>query len=139
MNWLLVLLFVMAGSLVIPPVFAQVEIPVNSTDPCWSDYSQNGIEYWQNCGADDDYMKWALGPWEWVSGGMFSMIIVAVLVVMTYIKYQTVIYPITIGIIMLPTSYFLFPDVFLSYSIIMAFVGVGALIWYIIVRQTKEY
>ena len=66
------------------------------------------------------------------------MIIVALIVVIVYIKYHTVIYPIAIGIVMLPTSYFIFPDVFISYAFVMGAVAVGGLIYLIYVRATSD-
>jgi len=119
--------------------FAQTTINVtDSGSPCFLNYTA-GVQMWDNCGFDEDYIQAALLPWEWVTGGLFSMMIVAILVLFTYVKYHTVIYPITIGIVFLPLSFFLFPDVFLSFSVIMAFVGVGALIYYALIKQTKEY
>ena len=94
---------------------------------------------WKNCGYDTDFISAALLPFEWVTGGLLSMIVVTLIIIISYMKYRTIIYPIAIGFIMLPTSYFLFPDVFLSYAFVMAFVSIGLLIWYIIIRQTKEY
>ena len=120
----------------INPAYAQTVINVTeSAEPCFMNYTA-GSDLWSNCGFEEDYLAAVLLPWEWVSGGYFSM--VGVLVLMTYIKYHTVILPIAIGIVMLPTSYFLFPDVFLSYAIILMFVGIGVLIWFAYIRQTRE-
>ncbi len=118
--------------------FAQVEINVTETAPCFLNYSA-GVDMWENCGFHEDYLASALLPFEWVTGGLFSIVIVAIIILMSYIKYHNAIYPLLIGIVMMPISYFAFPPQFLSFAIIMAFTGVGALIWYILVRQTKEY
>jgi uncharacterized membrane protein len=58
---------------------------------------------------------------------------------MTYIKYETAIYPLAIGMVMVPISYFAFPDQFIIFAVILAFLAVGSYIWYILIRQTKEY
>jgi hypothetical protein len=58
---------------------------------------------------------------------------------MTYLKYQTIVYPIAIGIVMLPFSYFVFPDEFLSFAIVTAGVGIAGIIWVIYIVRTKEY
>ena len=58
---------------------------------------------------------------------------------MVYMKYESAIYPLAIGIIMIPISYFAFPDEFIVFAIILAFLAVGTFIWYIVIRQTKEY
>lgn len=137
--WVLVVMSLMIIPFVADSAFAQTTINVtDSGSPCFLNYTA-GVQMWDNCGFDEDYIQAALLPWEWVTGGLFSMMIVAILVLFTYVKYHTVIYPITIGIVFLPLSFFLFPDVFLSFSIIMAFVGVGALIYYALIKQTKEY
>ncbi len=117
---------------------AQTEVNVTETVPCFLNYTA-GVDMWRNCGYDTDFMSATLLPFEWVTGGLLSMIVVTLIIIISYMKYRTIIYPIAIGFIMLPTSYFLFPDVFLSYAFVMAFVSIGLLIWYIIIRQTKEY
>ncbi len=123
---------------VIPPSYAQEVITVNQTTPCFLNYTA-GVELWQNCGYDVDYIDAALSPWEWITGGNFSLIIVSIFVLFSYIKYHKIVYPIMIGVMFLPISFFVFPDTFLSFSILMTFIGIGILIWYIFIRQTKEY
>jgi len=118
--------------------FAQTTINVTETTPCFLNYTA-GVEMWENCGYEEDYLAAALLPFEWVTGGLFSIIIVSIIILMSYIKYHNIIFPIVIGVVMLPISYFAFPPQFLSFAIILAFVGIGTLIWYILVRQTKEY
>ena len=66
------------------------------------------------------------------------MVIVSLFVLMTYIKYQKVVYPILIGTMFLPISWFLFPTQFLSWAFIMAGCGVALIIGYIIISQTNE-
>lgn len=113
-------------------------IQVNSTAPCFLNYTA-GPEIWRNCGITEDYLETALMPWEYATGGNFSMLLASLFILMTYIKYQKVVYPILIGIVFLPISYFLFPDSFIVFAVLMAFIGVGILIWYAFIKQTKEY
>ncbi len=122
----------------LPEATAQEVITVNQTTPCFLNYTA-GVEMWQNCGYDEDYIDAALSPWEWITGGNFSLIIVSIFVLFSYIKYHKIVYPIMIGVMFLPISFFVFPDTFLSFSILMTFIGIGILIWYIFIRQTKEY
>lgn len=122
----------------ITPVYAQETITVNATTPCFLNYSA-GVDMWENCGYGDDYIDAALSPWEWITGGNFSLVLVSVFVLFTYIKYHKVVYPIMIGVMFLPISYFVFPDTFLSFAIVMTGVAMGILIWYIFIKQTKEY
>ena len=117
-------------------VYAQTEINVTSSTPCFLNYTA-GVDMWEECGFQDDYISSTLVGFEWVMGGNFSMVIVGVIVLMTYIKYQTVIYPIAIGIVFLPVAWFLFPEVFISVTIIMAGVGIATGIWWAYTRQTQ--
>jgi len=122
----------------LPSAFAQQIIDVNQTTPCFLNYSA-GYDMWDNCGYDEDYIQAALLPWEWITGGNFSLVIVSIITLFTYIKYHKVVYPILIGIMFLPIAYFVFPDTFLSFAFLMTGVAFGILIWYILIRQTKEY
>lgn len=121
----------------IDTVSAQTIINVTSTEPCFLNYTA-GVDMWENCGFREDFMAAAIRPFEWVTGGLFSMIVVIVIIIMTYMKYHTIIYPITIGIVMLPISWFLFPNLFIVYGILMAVIGIAAVIWSIIVQRTNS-
>ena len=123
---------------IIPEVYAQETIVVNQTTPCFLNYTAS-YKIIENCGANEDFLDWILLGWEYISGGYFSVIFISVIVIAVYMKYRTVIYPIFIGIMFLPISYFAFPEVFLSWAVVMAFIGVGILIWYAIIKQTKDY
>ncbi|MCH7560094.1 MAG: hypothetical protein IIC67_01780 [Thaumarchaeota archaeon] len=139
MNTLLIILFIIALSpFLISNVYAQVTINVTETLPCFLNYTA-GPQMWNNCGFADDPIAAALLPFEWVTGGIFGMIIITVLIIASYIKYHTIIYPVILGIMFLPTSYFLFPDIFLSYAIILAAIGIAGLIYTILVIRTKDY
>jgi hypothetical protein len=139
MNIGLILFIIsMASSpFIIDQAYAQTVIDVGETQPCFMNYTA-GSQMWKNCDFQGDPVGATMLGFEWVTGGLFSMIVVALIVIMVYIKYHTVIYPIAIGIIMLPTSYFLFPDIFLSFALIMAGVGIAALIYGIIVLRTRD-
>ena len=138
MQLLLVVLGFMLFAGTMPSVFAQVVVDINQTTPCFLNYSA-GIQMWENCGIRDDYLTFALLGWEWVTGGNFSMILVSILVLMSYIKYHKAVYPLVIGVMFLPITYFVFPDSFLTFSLLMSGALLGILIWYIYVKQTKEY
>lgn len=146
MNHWIIILLVFSVSILgaapqviqIPLAYSQEVIDVNSTAPCFLNYTA-GAEMWSNCGADDDYITFALQPWEYITGGHFSLVLVSVFILFTYIKYHKIVYPIITGILFLPVSYFVFPETFLSWGIVMAFLGIGILIWYTFIRQTKEY
>jgi len=134
----LVVLFVVSLTFINNSAFAQTEINITSTEPCFLNYTA-GIDMWTNCGFEDDFIAATLLPFEWVTGGIFSMIIVLLIILMTYIKYRTIIYPIAIGIIFMPISYFQFPDVFLSFALVMTGIGVAAMIYTAFVIRTKDY
>jgi hypothetical protein len=140
MNILLILFVIsmVSAPLLIDQVSAQTVIEVGESTPCFMNYTA-GVEMWKNCNFDGDPVGAAMLGFEWVTGGLFSMIVVALIVVMVYMKYHTVLYPIAIGIIMLPTSYYLFPDIFMSFAFVMAGVGIAGLIYAIIIMRTKDY
>ena len=113
-------------------------IIVNSTSPCWMNYTA-GIDIWQNCGMGTDYIKAALAPWVWVTGGYFSMIIVGIFVLISWIKYQKAVYPLMIGTFgFFPIAYTLFPASWISISIVFAMIFCGFLIFYAFISQTNE-
>lgn len=113
-------------------------INVNQTDICFLNFSA-GAEMWRNCGITTDYLQTALLPWEWITGGNFSLVLVSVFVTISYIKYHKVIYPILVGLLFIPVSFYVFPDQFLSFAIVAGGVGIGLLVAYVIYKQTKEY
>ena len=126
-----------SAPLLIDQVSAQTVIEVDDAEPCFMNYTA-GVQMWENCNFQGDPIGAALLGFEWVTGGLFSMIVVALIVIMVYIKYHTVLYPIAIGIVMLPTSYFLFPDMFLSYAFIMGALGVGGGIYALYIIATNR-
>ena len=118
-------------------VYAQT-ITVNGSTPCFMNYTA-GMDLWRQCGFDQDYITFAMLPWEWITGGFFSMILVSIIILIVYQKYQKVIYPILIGVSFLPISYTLFPSVFLAWSMVMTGVGLGILVWYGFIKQSKDF
>ena len=130
------------GLLFIPffpePAHAQSIINVTGTTPCFLNETA-GPWVWRDCGLDDDYLKAMLLPWEWITGGNFSGIIAALFILFSYIKYHKALYPILVAVFMLPISYFVFPDTFIIWGTIFAFVAVGFTAGFIILKQTKEY
>jgi len=113
-------------------------IQVNQTDPCFMNLTA-GADMWENCGYGEDYLQAMLLPWEWITGGYFSMIFVSLLITVTYIKYHKAIYPLIIGFIFLPLSYYLFPQQFLNIAFIVIGIIFGIFIFTILLRRTKEY
>ena len=118
------------------PVHAQTTVSVSDTTPCFMNYTA-GTEMWQNCGFEDDFLKATLMPFEWVMGGYFTLVIVSILIIITYMKYQTVIYPLAIGVVMLPISSWAFPEMVIGYGLILAAVGITAIIKIIVFKQTR--
>ena len=134
---LLVLLF--ASPMIFDSAFGQTVINVTDSGiPCFMNYSA-GVDMWTNCGYEDDFIAATLLPFEWVTGGMFSMIIVIILIMMSYIKYRSVIYPVAIGIMFLPISWFVFPDIFFSFALILAGLAIAGLIVTALILRTKDY
>lgn len=138
MNITLILFIISmaSGPVIIDCVYAQTTVVVEDTTPCFMNYEAS-TEMWQNCGFEEDFIKATLMPFEWVMGGYFTLVIVSILIIITYIKYQTVIYPLAIGVVMLPISSWAFPDMVIGYGLILAAVGVTAVIKIIVFKQTK--
>jgi len=97
-----------------------------------------GADMFQNCGGAEDYLTMIISGWQWVTGGYFTMLLVSILVAFTYIKYHKGIYPLLIGILYLPISWFMFPSQFIIFAGIFAAVYIGIIMWYIKTSQTNE-
>ena len=60
--------------LILQSIFFQT-IQVNQTTPCFMNFTR-GAQIWRDCGASDDFLSFALLPFEWATGGNFSMVFV---------------------------------------------------------------
>lgn len=137
--YLYILLAILAISFVSNEAYAQNTVTIigdESLEPCFMNMTA-GAQMWKNCGADDDYLDFALAPFEYITGGYFSMMLVTIFIIMSYIKYHTVLYPMLIGLLFLPVSYTFFPDTFLVYAIALFAVGGTGLLAMIIIWRTK--
>jgi len=94
---------------------------------------------WRDCGMGEDFLRTSLLGWEYVTGGYFTMAVIGIFCLMTYIKYHKAIYPLLIGIMFLPVSQFLFPLEFIIFGAFWTIALVGILLWYAFNRQTKEF
>ena len=139
MYWYLILA-ILAVSFVSNEAYAQNTVTITGDEdltPCFLDMDA-GFEMWENCGADDDYLDFALMPFEYITGGYFSMIIVTIFIIMAYIKYHNVLYPILIGLLFIPISYTFFPEVFLTYALTLVAVAFAGLLAKMIVWRTRN-
>jgi len=107
------------------PLAHAQSIQVNQTTPCFLNYTA-GVQMWENCGMADDYLKGALLGFEWVTGGYFSLILVGLLIVISYIKYHKAIYPIIMGVIAIPLAILLVPNQWILFSVIGMAIGLFA-------------
>jgi hypothetical protein len=133
----------------IDQAYAQQTIEVGETIPCFlpdidsdgdgiNDLYSDTSNMWQSCGADQDFLTFALLPWEWITGGWFSMIIVSMFIMISYVKYHNMLYPMLIGVLFLPVSYFVFPEQFIVWALVLGAVGFGLLLYYMYINQTRE-
>lgn len=129
-------LFLLVLIPMVSPAFAQQVITVNETTPCFLNQTA-GIQMWQNCGADEDFVQFALLPFEWVTGGYFSMILVSIIILAVYLKYHKVVYGFAIGVVFLPISFQYFPGEFYGFVIIAVTLGLAASILYMIKHQIQ--
>ena len=131
---------ILAVSFVSNEAYAQNTVTIigdESLQPCFMNMTA-GASMWDNCGANEDYLDFALMPFEYVTGGYFSMIIVTIFIIMAYIKYHNVLYPILIGLLFLPISYTFFPDTFLVYAVTLVAVAFTGLIATMVIWRTRN-
>ena len=139
MYWYIILA-ILAVSFVSNEAYAQSTVTITgdeSLQPCFMNMTA-GAQLWDNCGANEDYLDFALMPFEYITGGYFSMILVTIFVIMSYVKYHNVLYPMLIGLLFLPISYTFFPDVFLVYAISLFAVGGGSALVYVVLWRTRN-
>lgn len=117
---------------------AHAQITINSTSPCFYNYTAPQ-DMLKNCGITNDWLQTFMMPWQWVSGGYFSLILVSVFVTFSYLKYRKAVYPMLAGLMFLPLAWFLFPTEFMNFALGMMVIAVGLLLIWALIRQTKEY
>ena len=122
----------------VPVAHAQTSITVPETAPCFMNYTA-GVNMWDQCNFEDDWLTAALLPWEYITGGYFSLILVSIFILFTYIKYHNMLYPMVIGMLFIPISYFVFPAEFITFAVLMVAMVFGIAIFYAVTKQTKEY
>lgn len=132
------LILVLAAVAMTNTAFAQTTVQVPESTPCFLNYTA-GPEMWRNCGITEDYLQTALMPWEYVTGGNFTLLFVSLVVLGVYIKYHNTIFPILIGTFFIPLSVAVFPTQWLNWAIILGGLAIGIKIWDAFVKQTKEY
>ena len=139
MYWYIILA-ILAVSFVSNEAYAQSTVTITgdeSLQPCFLNMTA-GANMWDNCGANEDYLDFALMPFEYVTGGYFSMIIVTIFIIMAYIKYHNVLYPILIGLLFIPISYTFFPEVFLTYALTLVAIAFAGLLVKMVVWRTRN-
>jgi|CXWL01.1.fsa_nt_gi hypothetical protein len=132
-KWFLLLLPLLVSS--VEPAFAQIPITINSTTPCFLNQTA-GMDLWKNCGADDDWLSFALLPFEWITGGYFSALLVSLFILMIWLKYHQIVYCFVVGLVFLPISFQFFPTAFWAGVIIFVVLGLAGGIFYMLNRQT---
>ena len=134
----LVVLSISVLSLGLVPVYGQEIVVLNSTVPCFLNETAS-YNMWKNCAADEDFLEFSVQGFMWVTGGYFSMILVSILIGFTYVKYHKAVYPLLIGLFFMPISLTLFPELFVTWALLMAGAVIFILVWYTFIKQTKEY
>ena len=139
MYWYIILA-ILAVSFVSNEAYAQSTVTIigdQSTQPCFLNMTA-GASMWNNCGADEDFLHFALMPFEYITGGYFSMILVTIFIIMAYIKYHNVLYPILVGLLFIPISYTFFPEVFLTYAVTLVAIAFTGLLARMIIWRTRN-
>ena len=139
MYWYIILA-ILAVSFVSNEAYAQSTVTIigdQSTQPCFLNMTA-GASMWNNCGADEDFLDFALMPFEYITGGYFSMILVTIFIIMAYIKYHNVLYPILVGLLFIPLRYTFFPEVFLTYAVTLVAIAFTGLLARMIIWRTRN-
>lgn len=137
---LLSLTLMTSTTFIITDVYAQTTVDVGENTPCFMNYTA-GVNMWENCnfgGADGDWLSAAVMPFEWVAGGYFTFIVVAILVSMSYIKYHEPLYPLAIGILYIPVAIFVIPEEIMSVAWVFSGVIIGSSIVMIYLQRTRD-
>ncbi len=113
-------------------------IQVNTTEPCFLNFSA-GANMWEQCGMGEDYLTTVLLGWEWITGGYFTMVLIGLFSLISYIKYHKAVYPLMILVMFLPVSFFLFPVELIVFIGLFSIALIGSLLYFIFVKQTKEF
>ena len=136
---LIIPIFILVAVIGVIPLFDNAygqTIIVNSTAPCFMNFSA-GIDLWRQCGADEDWVGMAILPFEYITGGFFSLILASLIILGVYLKYHKVIYAFAVGMVFIPISFQFFPDQFLSFAAIAAFLGLTATVYYLVRDQVR--
>ena len=128
-----------SGTFLFDSAYAQSAINVTGSTPCFLNYTQTGLEMMQSCGLGTDYLSAVTLGFDWVTGGLFPMIVITILITMVYLKYHNALLALAIGIVYLPIGGYFFPDEFISVAMIYAGLTVAGTIIIMIIKRTKEY
>lgn len=120
------------------PAYGQV-ININATEPCFLKYNETIVELWEGCGIKEDFLETLVLPWEWITGGYLSAIIIAMIIFLVWITYRNALYPMMAGILYMPFAYMLFPETFIIQAFLLVGLFVGIMLWMVMFRQTKDY
>ena len=121
--------------LLVAPAFGQT-IDLPETDPCFLQY-EDGADILVNCGIEDDFLAFVTAPFEYATGGFFTMILITVFILISYMKYHKMLYPMVLGVLYFPSTYFLFPENFVTFGMTIMAIGYGIILWYAYTRQTS--
>ena len=124
---------------IVPGAFAQEPTPViiDPVQPCFLNQTA-GVDMYKNCGLDKDFLTAALLPFEYAVGGNFAMLLITIFIIISYVKYHKVVYPMLIGSLYYPVAYFLYPDYFVTFAILLTTIGAAFLLVYIFIRQSRD-
>lgn len=112
-------------------------VDVTEPEPCWQDYTK-GTDIFTDCGIEDDFLAFATTPFEYATGGFFSMLLITMLIIATYLKYHKAIYPMVLGTLYFPSVYFLFPPHYVTFAITLMAVGYAIMLYYVMMHQTND-
>ena len=117
--------------------YAQTEFTTDSAQPCFMNYTA-GVQMWENCGFDRDFIGATTAGFMYVTGGWFAVALVSVLILAVYVKYQNGLYAMIIGVFFFAFSTQIFPDEWVSFGFVIAAVIVGGYFYNAFVNRTRS-
>ena len=138
LSSIILILFITAhSSLSFTAVYGQATIDVPAATPCFLN-NVNNSNILASCSSEGNPFDLIILGWQWITGGNFVMIIVGIIILAVWRKYDNVVYPLFIGVLFLPITFFLFPESFLSWALILAGLAVGILIFKALVLNASN-
>lgn len=121
------------------PAYGQDMIQIEDKEFCLKDNNLTMAEKLKACGIKRDWLQFTVIGWEWLTGGLFSILVLALLIGLVYAATKSSLYTLLVGTAWLPAAWSWFPSSFLYVLFIMIGVYVVYAIWQGMLRRTGPH